>query len=488
MEQYIYLIWAAGGAALGILITWLISRSKIAAAFEKAKNELGVKQGVLEEKLQSANQDIEELKSENESLEKELEISLKELKEISVEKAALEQDTKRIKPLEEEIKSSKEEMKSLNGQLSDLREKYAEIKTQREEENRAAQEKIRLLDEAKEKLTESFENLANKIFEEKSKSFSEQSKSNLETMLNPLREQLGDFRKKVEDVYEKETRERTSLETIIKEMRHQAAEFGEKADNLADALKGDKKAQGSWGEFILEKVLEKSGLKKGREYEVQVSLKSSEGQRYQPDVIVRLPDEKDVVIDSKVSLVAYEKYYNSNDDDEREKALNQHVASIKNHIKGLSEKNYEELEGIRSLEMVLMFIPIESAFRAAVEQDLNLFTEGFDKKVILVSPSTLLVTLRTIESIWRYEYQNKNAQEIAKRGADLYDKFVLFIEALEDVGKNIEKAQEAYETAHNRIKTGKGNLIYQTQKLRELGLRTSKDLPQNLLDSAEDLE
>ncbi len=260
--------------------------------------------------------------------------------------------------------------------------------------------------------------------------------------------------------------------------------ISEDAINLTNALKGQSKTRGSWGEMILERVLEESGLHKGREYEVQVMYASDEGQRRHPDVIVHLPEGKDIVIDSKVSLTAYEKYCSADTDEKREKRLKEHLISIRTHIKDLSEKRYEELEGITTLDFVLMFLPIEGAFWTAIESEQGLFNEAFNKNIMLVSPSTLLATLRIINNIWRYEDQNKNAMIIAKKAGDLYGKFVGFVEALEDVGQKIGKAQESYKTARDRLSKGKGNLVRRTEELKQLGVKAQKELPAELIAQA----
>ena len=331
-------------------------------------------------------------------------------------------------------------------------------------------------------MTAEFKNLANEILEQKSKSFTESNKQNIENILKPLSEKIQGFEKKVDDTYDKESKQRFSLEQQIKELQKANVQISQETLNLTNALKGESKTQGVWGEFILERVLEKSGLKKGSEYEVQVSLKDAEGKTKQPDVIVRLPENKDIIIDSKVSLSAYEKYSSEEDEKQSELYLKQHLSSIRAHIKGLSEKNYQNLEGIRNLDFVMMFLPIEAAFTLAVQHDEKLFIDAFEKNIVIVCPSTLLATLRTIQNIWRYEQQNNNAMEIAKSAGKLYDKFVLFLQSLDELGTSIDKAQRSFDTAYNRLQTGHGNLVNSVQKLQELGARTSKKIPSKLLD------
>lgn len=339
-----------------------------------------------------------------------------------------------------------------------------------------AQEK-QILTQAHQQLTKEFENIANKIFETKQQQFTQSSRTTLETSINPLREQLKDFKKQVEDVYHKEAAERNKLVGQIGELQKQTQQIGQDAVNLATALKGSSKTQGNWGEVILERLLEESGLQKGREYETQVSLQNEEGKRRNPDVIVRLPENKDLVIDAKVSLVDYEQYCNSDNDIDKAKALKNHLASIKAHIDGLSRKNYESLEQIRSLDFVFIFIPIESALMLALEHDQNLSNYAYDKHIILVSTTTLLTTLRTVENLWRFEKQNKNAEKIAAMAGTLHGQFRLVLESLDEVGQSINKTQSAYDMVQKRLHTGKGNLYRKIQSLETLGAKTKKSLP-----------
>lgn len=366
--------------------------------------------------------------------------------------------------------------------------RIAELETLLESERQLTKEKISLLEQAEKKMTDAFENLANRIIEEKSKKFTEQNRANIGEVLNPLREQLGDFRKKIEDVYDKESKDRVSLYHEITSLKSLNEQMSRDAINLTRALKGDSKKRGNWGEVILERVLEDSGLRNGQEYETQGSFRDENGNLFKPDVVVHLPDNKDVVIDSKVSLNAYERYSSTEDDAERDQALKDHLNSIRNHISGLQGKNYADLLKVNSLDMVLMFVPIESALMLALEHDENLFQDAFKCGIFLVSPSTLTLNLQIIHNMWRYEYQNRNAQEIAKRAGDMYDKFVGFVEALEDIGDKLNKAQSSYQTAHNRLSEGKGNLIKKAEDMRKLGLETGKKLPAELVNESQEDE
>ena len=318
---------------------------------------------------------------------------------------------------------------------------------------------LKLLQEAKQSLSQEFENLANRIFEDKQAKFTVQNKEALEVTLSPLRRDIGDFRKQVESAYDKETADRNKLVGQLSELQKQTMQVSADAVSLANALRGDNKAQGNWGEFILEKLLEDSGLSKGREYDTQVALKDESGKRRNPDVIIHLPEGRDIVIDAKVSLVDYERYFHADTDELKQQCLRQHLNSLRAHIKGLSHKDYENLDGVNSLDFVLIFIPVEAAFMVALDQDPEMMRDAYDRGIILVSPSTLMVTLRTIKNLWRYADQNRNAQLIADKAGGLYDQFVLYIEALDEVGKHINKSQEAWDSARKRLSTGKGNLI-----------------------------
>ncbi|MFT6274726.1 MAG: DNA recombination protein RmuC [Halioglobus sp.] len=382
-----------------------------------------------------------------------------------------------------EAKAQRNELQSSNNRLH---ESQVRTEERSRESLRAASEKIELLKTAREQMTAEFNNLANRIFDEKTERLLQTNKTSMETTLNPLKTQLSEFRKKVEDVYDKETRDRVSLRVELDQLRQMNSQLSQDAVNLTKALKGDKKIQGNWGEIVLERVLEQSGLRKGSEYETQVNLRSEDGSRRIPDVIIRLPDNKDVIVDAKVSLVDYEQYVNAESDGDKDAALQRHVSAVGNHIAGLSLKGYETLEGIRSLDFVLMFIPIESAFSAAYDADPDMFLRATQKQIIIVSPTTLLVTLRTIQTIWRYEYQNRNAEKIAAQAGGIFDQFALVIESLDEVGRNIDKAKDSFDHMHKRISTGKGNLVRRVQQLEELGARTKKKLSPSVTDRADE--
>ncbi|KAB2917559.1 MAG: DNA recombination protein RmuC [Bacteroidetes bacterium] len=337
------------------------------------------------------------------------------------------------------------------------------------------------------RLAKEFENLANKIFEEKSEKFVRQNRDSLDIVLNPLKEKMEEFRKKVEDTHMENSKEQSRLGEQIRNLTELNQGMREDANRLTQALKGESKTQGNWGELILERILEKSGLTKGQEYTVQESFVNEDGRRQQPDVIIKLPDNKNLIVDSKVSLTAYERFSSAANTEEQQAWLKAHTKSIREHIKQLSDKRYQQLYEINSPDFVLMFVPIESAFAAAVQADPEIFNDAFEQNIVIVTTSTLLATLRTISSIWKQEYQNRNVLEIARQGGDLYDKFVSFTEDLIDLGKKMKAAQGAYEDSMKKLYEGRGNLIRRAETLRELGAKVSKQLDPKLVDRSDDL-
>jgi len=394
-------------------------------------------------------------------------------------RSAAEERSSRVLPLEQNLAVATSES-------SALREKNAQLLAEIEAERKKGQEKLALIQDAEKAMTMQFQNIANKIFEEKGIKFVEQNRQSLDVLLKPLDTKIKEFQAKVEEVYVNETKERFSLQGEIKKLVELNNKLSDDAVNLTNALKGESKSQGNWGELILERVLESSGLRKGREYDVQVSLEKDEGKRAQPDVLVRLPEGKHIIIDSKVSLKAYEQYSSAESEDDRKQYLRQHIESVRRHISSLSEQDYPALYGIKSLDFVLMFMPIEPAFRIAAESDQELFFDAFQKNIMMVGPSTLLISMKTIASIWRYEYQNRGAQELARHCGALYDKFVGFVTDLEDVGKKIDAARSSFDSASGKLSTGKGNLVRQVERIRQLGVKPSKQLPSVLLETALD--
>ena len=356
-------------------------------------------------------------------------------------------------------------------------ERRLELEQQRlASERQQWQEKQRLLEDTEQRLQSQFENLANRIFEQKQQTFSRSSQESLQNLMNPMREQLKDFRSRVEQVYEKDTDDRRRLRHELDQLKLMNERLNEEARALTNALKGEKKTQGNWGEMLLERILEESGLRKGHEYDTQFTVRGEAGQRLQPDAIIHLPDQKDIIVDAKVSLVDFERDVNAEADADRAAGLKAHLKAVRNQMENLSAKNYEQVDELRTLDFVLMFVPIEAAFLVAMENDPLLFRDAFDRNIILVSPSTLLAVLKTIHNIWRNEQQNRNALQIADEAGKLYDQFVLFTESLRDVQKHIGKSQESLDLSIKRLSEGRGNAVRRVEKLRELGAKTKKQL------------
>lgn len=347
--------------------------------------------------------------------------------------------------------------------------------------NENSKEKIELLEKNKEQMKLEFKELADKILESNSQKFSTQNQENLSKMINPIKEQFSEFKKQIDDVYIKEAKDRSMLQAEIKSIKEINHQMSTDAKNLTNALKGESKTQGVWGEMILESVLENSGLREGTEYEREVSMEhESDGSRYRPDVVVHLPDTRDIIIDAKTSLTAYEQYISSQDEEQKELFAKAHVASMKKHVKELSDKDYTNLKGVETLDFIFMFVPVESALLMAMEYDSTLFDHAFKRNVILVGPTTLMVSLRAVENSWKYEHQQQNAQEIAKRAGLLYDKFIGFIDNVEKLGKQITTVQKTYDDAFGKMHSGAGSITSQFKKLEKLGAATSKELPEHI--------
>ncbi|MEX0605270.1 MAG: DNA recombination protein RmuC [Marinobacter sp.] len=442
-------------------------------AQQDGQNEESLRQ--LKADLQQASHDAERWRQTSASLENRV--------------AALGSETEaradRIEQLERERTEQQHKADGLSQQLHESRIALREYEVTLEEERRATGEKLALLERNRDALKQEFENLANKIFDQKSERFTQQTRTSLDTLLTPFRDQITDFRKRVDDVYTIETRDRQALRSEIKSLQELNRQITEEAANLTRALKGDKKIQGNWGELILERVLERSGLRKGIEYETQGSYRDGDGQLLRPDVVVHLPDSRNLVVDSKVSLVAYQEWVSEEDELLKAEALKGHVEAVRNHIKTLSEKDYSQLSGLHSPDFVFLFMPIEPAFVAAFQQDDRLFAEAFERKIIVVTPTTLLATLRTIENIWRYERQSQNARLIADRAGAVYDKLRVFVEAMEKMGTQLQTVQGTYDNAMNTLTRGRGNLISQANRFVELGVRVKKELPKAVMDQAE---
>jgi DNA recombination protein RmuC len=404
-----------------------------------------------------------------------LEEKLNDLKEQSqTEKTALEKQLQLIIQEKENIRNEKE---AINIQLTKKEVDFENL-WQRNKEQKEEVEKLQ------EKFTKEFENLANKILEEKSNKFTEQNKENMKNILTPLQDKIQLFEKKVEDTHKESIDYHAALRQQIIGLKEMNLQMSKETLNLTKALKGDSKMQGNWGELILERVLEKSGLEKDREYFVQQSHTNAEGSRVFPDVVINLPDGKKMIVDSKVSLTAYEKYINEEDDSLKNSFLKEHVNSIKRHVEQLGDKNYHDLYQIESPDFVLLFIPMEPAFALALNEDTTLYNKAFEKNIVIVTPSTLLATLRTIDSMWTNQKQQENAFEIARQAGALYDKFEGFVADLIKIGKKIDESKVEYQGAMNKLVDGKGNLITSVEKLKKMGAKAKKALPDNILNRA----
>lgn len=367
----------------------------------------------------------------------------------------------------------------------EYRLRIVELETLLADEKKNGSEKLTLLEEARDELRLQFGTLAQRIFEEKSDKFGSQNKERLEAILQPFHEQLTSFKKEINDIHLSDTRERASLKQELLQLRELNQRLGAEAVNLTRALKGDKKIQGNWGELVLEKVLEQSGLRRGHEYECQEGFRDRDNRLFKPDVIVHLPEGKDIVIDAKVSLVSWERAINAEDEGERQRALAELVRAVRDHLATLGGKNYADLGGIRSLDFVIMFMPVEAAFVAAFQHDDRLFAEAFSQRIVVATPTTLLATLRTVENIWRYEHQSKNSLEIAKRAGIIHDKFCGFVEDMEKIGRQLSGCQQTYDAAMTKLSQGRGNLIAQAGQLTELGVRVRKELSRSVTDRAD---
>jgi DNA recombination protein RmuC len=516
------IIWPLLGLAVGAAISWVIARARQGGALAAAAADALQTSTALQVELSAAR----ERASRVPELERELAATAQALNSANERKAALESEILRLPGLESRRAQAADALEQSAGAAAELREltsrltaelaaereNRAAIRTRSEEtqsrfeaknaeasalaievaqlrntlegERSVAQDKLALLLDAKQALTDQFKALANEILEEKSKRFTEQNQTNLGALLDPLKLKINEFQAKIEDTYVKEGKDRTALGEQVRQLMELNQHLSEDAKNLTRALRGSSKAQGTWGEWILERVLEGSGLRKGEEYVVQSSHTREDGTRALPDVIIHLPEGRSLVIDSKVSLVAYEEFAVTENESERTAAGKRHMESIKGHIKGLSGKNYQALYSLNSLDFVLLFVPIEPAFMLAVASDRDLFMDAWNRNVLLVSPSTLLFVVRTVAHLWRQEAQSRNAQEIAKRGAELYDKFVGFVEDMNSLGNRLKQAQSHYDEAYGKLSSGRGNLVGQAQKLRQLGVKPSKSLAPSLVDGA----
>lgn len=491
MDQQVYIFAALlVGLLVGAVVVWLVLRERLASAEMRMQAETRVEIARLNERLSAAQEDGRRLATEHADAEiasQKLKQELGDLREkLGAAESTVANQTGQLIALQRE----KDGLATLRDQLTAERQRLsnqvAELTTSQDAERKLAGENLVILNNAKEELSNQFKVLANEILEDKSKRFTEQNQTNINQLLEPLKVKITEFQGKVHEVYVQEGKDRSALAEQVKQLMALNNQLSKDAHNLTSALKGQAKAQGNWGELILERVLEASGLRKGHEYDVQESHTRADGSRAQPDVVVHLPDDKHLIVDAKVSLTAYEAHVNAESDLQRDAALKRHLESVRGHIKELSEKNYQQLYGLKSLDFVLMFIPVEPAFMLAISHDSELWQDAWKKNVLLVSPSTLLFVVRTVAHLWRQEQQNRNAQDIASRGAELYDKLVGFVEDLKNVGEKLGQAQKAYDGALNKFSNGRGNAIRQAEMLKELGVKPAKQLPQKLIDAAMD--
>ncbi len=473
------LLLGLAGAALPLLaLAWQLQRRAAAAQAELALQDerlahAQLAQDGLNAQLDACRDEVSDLGQANAAKQAELAALRREVDLLQIERDNA-RDAAHAWNLERNGKET--ELRRLDAQVASLN---AALREQQE----GHQKRLEDLQGSRDELRAQFAEMAGKIFDEREARFAQSSQERLGQLLDPLKERIQSFEKRVEESYQAEARERFSLGKELERLQQLNLRLSDEATNLTQALKGQK-TQGNWGELILERVLEHAGLEKGREYQTQVSLKGPDGERFQPDVLILLPGDKQVVVDSKVSLTAYQQYVGAADEVIGQAALKQHVLSLRNHVKGLSGKDYKRLEGLHSLDFVLLFVPIEAAFSAALQAEPNLFQEAFDRQIVIVSPTTLLATLRVIDSLWKQERQSQNAREIAERAGWLYDKFVLFIQDLDEVGNRLQQLDKAYAAARNKLTEGRGNLISRSEQLKLLGARASKSLPADLLERA----
>lgn len=463
----VYLLAAAAlGVVLGVTLgAWLgtrIGKAEAGVARMSAQN--------LQADIQKRDSDIDDLRTQ--------------LNQSQQEAIRAKTEAERLAELKLTLDAAENSRDSLRHELASTLAENARLNANLANEQRNVQEKIQLLQESREELKNQFQSLAQDILEQKSKVFAEQNQTSIGNLLHPIREKFAEFQQKVTELREQGIQNSSELKTQIEGLSNLNHRLSQEASNLARALKGSSKTQGDWGEFILEQLLESAGLRKGEQYRVQETLANSDGKALRPDVILQLPEGKHLIIDSKVSLRDYTDYSSAEDDSTRNAALHQHLAASRNHIKELASRNYHNLYDLQSIDFVVMFVPIEPAYMLALAHDSSLWQTAWDQNVLLVGPSTLLFVIRTVAQLWRTEQQNRNAQAIADRGAELYDKLAAFVKDLEDIGKNLDRAKSSYDEAYKKLYIGRGNAIRQAEMLRELGVKTNKHLPGQLVEMA----
>ncbi|EJG1668163.1 DNA recombination protein RmuC [Vibrio parahaemolyticus] len=470
--------------ASGVAVGWWVKQRFITQTQLLGQQLVSEKQ-LHQQQLEQVKQSLADAQQELDELDNERDKAAFEVRQSHGKLMAAMEKLRYFEAVKQERQQYFDELGQMREQKSRLETQLREQQARHEQMNQANAEKLQILEQAEVRLKQQFEHLANQLFEEKTAKVDLQNRQSLEGLLSPLKEQLEGFKKQVNDSFSQEAKERHTLVHELKNLQRLNEQMTREAVNLTQALKGDNKQQGNWGEVVLARVLAESGLREGHEYETQVNLQSEAGKRYQPDVIVHLPQNKQVVVDSKMALVAYERYFNAETDAERDRALSAHLTALRAHIKGLSMKDYHKLKGIQSLDYVLMFIPVEPAFQVAIQADPSLIKDAMEQNIILVSPTTLLVALRTIDNLWRNERQNENAKLIAQRATKLYDKLRLFIDDMEGLGGALDRANQTYQGAMNKLATGRGNVIRQAESFRQLGVEIKRPISSDLTQLAQ---
>ncbi|EGQ7915995.1 DNA recombination protein RmuC [Vibrio parahaemolyticus] len=470
--------------ASGVAVGWWVKQRFITQTQLLGQQLVSEKQ-LHQQQLEQVKQSLADAQQELDELDNERDKAAFEVRQSHGKLMAAMEKLRYFEAVKQERQQYFDELGQMREQKSRLETQLREQQARHEQMNLANAEKLQILEQAEVRLKQQFEHLANQLFEEKTAKVDLQNRQSLEGLLSPLKEQLEGFKKQVNDSFSQEAKERHTLVHELKNLQRLNEQMTREAVNLTQALKGDNKQQGNWGEVVLARVLAESGLREGHEYETQVNLQSEAGKRYQPDVIVHLPQNKQVVVDSKMALVAYERYFNAETDAERDRALSAHLTALRAHIKGLSMKDYHKLKGIQSLDYVLMFIPVEPAFQVAIQADPSLIKDAMEQNIILVSPTTLLVALRTIDNLWRNERQNENAKLIAQRATKLYDKLRLFIDDMEGLGGALDRANQTYQGAMNKLATGRGNVIRQAESFRQLGVEIKRPISSDLAQLAQ---
>ncbi|WP_025525704.1 DNA recombination protein RmuC [Vibrio parahaemolyticus] len=483
-HQSLILSSLLAATASGVAVGWWVKQRFITQT-QLLEQQLVSEKQLHQQQLEQVKQSLADAQQELDELDNERDKAAFEVRQSHGKLMAAMEKLRYFEAVKQERQQYFDELGQMREQKSRLETQLREQQARHEQMNQANAEKLQILEQAEVRLKQQFEHLANQLFEEKTAKVDLQNRQSLEGLLSPLKEQLEGFKKQVNDSFSQEAKERHTLVHELKNLQRLNEQMTREAVNLTQALKGDNKQQGNWGEVVLARVLAESGLREGHEYETQVNLQNEAGKRYQPDVIVHLPQNKQVVVDSKMALVAYERYFNAETDAERDRALSAHLTALRAHIKGLSIKDYHKLKGIQSLDYVLMFIPVEPAFQVAIQADPSLIKDAMEQNIILVSPTTLLVALRTIDNLWRNERQNENAKLIAQRATKLYDKLRLFIDDMEGLGGALDRANQTYQGAMNKLATGRGNVIRQAESFRQLGVEIKRPISSDLAQLAQ---